>query len=222
MLKELVGFCRFQFYFHGRFVTMVKKSRHLTQLIELNLAMVLMSTSGTLGRYITMPPPVTIWWRCLFAAIFLGLFCWFWRVQLTIRRRRDFSIIFFAALLLGGHWITYFFALQYSSVAIGMLSLFTYPAITSFLEPLILKTRFRVSHILLGILVIVGIYLLAPSLDLKNDYTKGIAFGLLSSVMYSSVFNSGCFRSMMYCLSSPSLILRFVHPLRFMRYKLIR
>lgn len=171
-------------YFHDR-MTSGKKSKHFAQLLELNLAMVLMSTSGSLGRYITMPPPVTIWWRCLLAAVFLGLFCWWWKVQLKIHHKRDFSLIFLGALLLGGHWITYFFALQYSSVAIGMLSLFTYPAFTSFLEPIILKTRFRPSHIILGVLVMLGIYLLAPSMDLQNDYTKGIVFGLISSVMYA-------------------------------------
>lgn len=147
--------------------------------------MLLMSTSGPLGRFIEMPPPVTIWWRCLFAAFFLGLFCWWRSISLKIHHKRDLNIILLGGVFLGGHWITYFFALQYSSVAIGMLSLFTYPAITAFLEPLLLKTKFQLSHILLALLVITGIYFLAPSFNIENDYTKGIAYGLVSSLMYS-------------------------------------
>lgn len=163
----------------------MKKSADISRVIELNLAMVLMSTSGVLGRYITMPPPVTIWWRCLIAAVFLGLFCWWWKVSLRVHNKRDIPALILGGVLLGGHWISYFFALHYSSVAIGMLSLFTYPAFTAILEPLILKTRFRVSHIILGGLAMLGIYFLAPSFDLQDNYTRGIALGLFSSILYS-------------------------------------
>ncbi len=158
---------------------------HINQLLELNFAMVLMSTSGALGRYIVMPPPVTIWWRCFLAALFLGLFCWFWKVKFTIHSQRDAVPIFISAILLGGHWITYFFSLQYSSVAIGMLSLFTYPAMTAFLEPLILKTKFRLSHVFLAILVLTGIYFLAPEFNLQDGNSLGIVFGLLSALLYA-------------------------------------
>lgn len=48
-----------------------------------------------------------------------------------------------AGLFMGIHWVTYFYALQWSNVAIGMLSLFTYPVITAFLEPLFFKTHFK-------------------------------------------------------------------------------
>ena len=34
------------------------KSEHLKHVIELNIAVLLVSTSGLLGRYISMPPPV--------------------------------------------------------------------------------------------------------------------------------------------------------------------
>ena len=60
------------------------------------------------------------------------------------------------------HWVTYFYALQWSNVAIGMLSLFTYPVITALLEPLILKTKFQKHHLILGFIVLIGVYFLAP------------------------------------------------------------
>ncbi|MEM6524801.1 MAG: DMT family transporter [Bacteroidota bacterium] len=163
----------------------MKSNSNVSRIIELNIAMLFMSTSGVLGRFIEMPPPLTIWWRCLLAAVFLGLFCWNQKIDLSIRHKKDLTIVLVGGLFLGGHWVTYFFALQYSSVAIGMLSLFTYPAITAFLEPIILKTRFKMSHILSAIIVIVGIYLLAPNLSLENNYTKGIVLGLLSAFLYS-------------------------------------
>ena len=58
------------------------KNQHLTHIFELNIAVLLISTSGVLGRYISMPPPITIWWRCIFAVFFLGLFVWYKKIDL--------------------------------------------------------------------------------------------------------------------------------------------
>jgi drug/metabolite transporter (DMT)-like permease len=161
------------------------KSNHLTHLIELNIAVLLVSTSGVLGRYISMPPPVTIWWRCVFAAIILGSYCWYKKIDLKITKKRDLATIIVSGLFFGAHWVTYFYALHLSNVAIGMLSLFTYPVVTALLEPLFFKTKLNNKHVLLGFVVLVGIYFLTPEFDLSNNYTKGILFGLVSSVFYA-------------------------------------
>lgn len=132
-----------------------------------------------------MPPPVTIWFRCVFAVIILGAYCWHQKIDLKIYGKRDFKSILLSSLLFGAHWITYFYALQLSNVAIGMLSLFTYPVITALLEPLFFKTTLNKMHILLGIIALVGIYFLAPEFNLESNVTKGVLFGLLSSVFYA-------------------------------------
>ncbi len=161
------------------------KSAHRNHLIELNIAVLLISTSGVLGRYISMPPPITIWWRCLFAAILLGAFCWYKKIDLNISTSRDWKTIIISGLFFGAHWVTYFYALQLSNVAIGMLSLFTYPVITVLLEPIFFKSKLNVKHVLLGIIVLIGIYFLTPEFTLENNYTKGVLFGLISSIFYA-------------------------------------
>ena len=161
------------------------KSAHRYHLIELNIAVLLISTSGVLGRYISMPPPITIWWRCLFAAILLGAFCLYKKIDLNISTSRDWKTIIISGLFFGAHWITYFYALQLSNVAIGMLSLFTYPVITALLEPIFFNSKLNVKHVLLGIIVLIGIYFLTPEFTLENNYTKGVLFGLISSIFYA-------------------------------------
>jgi len=161
------------------------KSQHLKNLIELNVAILLVSTSGVLGRFISMPPPVTIWLRCVIAAIILGAFCWYKKIDLKIASKRDWATIILSGLFFGAHWITYFYALQLSNVAIGMLSLFTYPVTTALLEPLFFKTKLNKKHVLLGIVVLVGVYFLSPEFNLENNVTKGVIFGLISAVFYA-------------------------------------
>ena len=161
------------------------KSQHLKHIAELNIAVLFISTSGVLGRYISIPPPITIWWRCVIAAVLLGAFCWYKKIDLKILHNRDWKSFALSAFFLGAHWITYFYALHLSNVAIGMLSLFTYPVVTTMLEPLFFKTKLNIKHVLLGFVVLIGIYFLTPEFNLNNNYTKGVLFGLASSVFYA-------------------------------------
>lgn len=83
------------------------------------------------------------------------------------------------------HWVTYFFALQWSGVAIGMLSLFTYPIITVFLEPFFFKTKLHSMHLLFGALILIGISFLVPTFDFESKLSKGLLMGVLSAVFYA-------------------------------------
>lgn len=83
------------------------------------------------------------------------------------------------------HWVTYFYSLQLSNVAIALLSLFTYPVITAFLEPLLLKSKFQKNHLLLGILILGGVYFLTPEMDLDNNYFIAVILGLISALFYA-------------------------------------
>jgi drug/metabolite transporter (DMT)-like permease len=161
------------------------KNQHLKHVVEINIAVLLISTSGVLGKFISMPPPLTIWLRCVLAAIFLGIFIWYKKINLKIFNKKDFKTIVISGLFMGAHWVTYFYALQLSNVAIGMLSLFTYPIITALLEPLFFKTKLNTSNVFLGFLVLIGIYFLTPEFNIENNYTQGVIFGLISAVFYS-------------------------------------
>jgi len=146
--------------------------------------MLLISTSGALGRYIDMPVPITIAFRAIFAGIFLFLFCKWKKVSFGIASTDRWAILL-GGVFMGLHWITYFYALKMSNVAIGMLSLFTYPVITSLLEPILLKTKFQKMHLVLGALVLVGIYFLVPDFSLENSYAKAVGMGVLSALFYA-------------------------------------
>ncbi|WMI66314.1 DMT family transporter [Aestuariibaculum sp. YM273] len=161
------------------------KNQHSNHLIQLTLATFFISTSGALGKYIDLPIPVIIWWRCILSGITLFAFCNYKKFNLKLSSKTDITTVIISALLMGGHWITYFFALKLSNVALGMLSLFTFPILTAFLEPLFIKTKFDPFYILLGILVLLGLYILAPEFNLESSQVKGVLFGLLSAVFYA-------------------------------------
>ncbi|WP_199185066.1 DMT family transporter [Aquimarina sp. I32.4] len=162
----------------------MQKKLHVKNLLELNLAMLFIATSGALGRYIDMPVPVIIGFRALMAGVLLFVFCK-WKGVSFRTSSKDRPTIILSGVLMGLHWITYFYALKLSNVAIGMLSIFTYPVITALLEPILLKTKFQKVHLLLALLVLIGIYFLVPDLDFSNSYTKAVLLGILSAICYS-------------------------------------
>jgi len=162
----------------------MQSKQYLKNLIQLNFAVLIISTSGTLGRYIDLPVPMIIFLRAIIGGVFLFLFCRWKKLSFTIQKK-DRKTIFFSGVLMGSHWITYFIALKMSSVAIGMLSVFTYPIITTLLEPIMLNSKFKKSNLLLGLMVLVGIYFLTPEISLENDQFKAIGFGVFSALCYS-------------------------------------
>ncbi len=160
------------------------ETKRFQNLLELNISLLLISTSGPLGRYIDLPVAVIIAFRALIGGILIYLFCRWKGYNFTLKKH-DLRIIITGGVLMLMHWLTYFYALKLSNVSIGMLSLFTFPVITALLEPLLLKTKFQMIHMILGGLVIVGIYFLVPEFDISNNYTKALGFGVFSAVCYA-------------------------------------
>lgn len=146
--------------------------------------MLFISTSGALGRYVQLPVPVTLASRGILAFLLLYLYCRWKGISLRVRAG-DRLPIFFSGVLMCLHWLTYFYALQMSNVALGMLSLFTYPVITAFLEPMILRTKFQKIHVLLGLMVLCGIYFLAPDTNFGNSTTMALLMGIMSAFFYA-------------------------------------
>ena len=160
------------------------KATSTLNIVELGIAILVMSTSGVLGKQIDLPVVLIIWSRCLLGAIALFLIRLIFNNSCHISRS-DRTKMILPTLLMGVHWLAYFYALKLSNVAIGMLTLFTYPLMTSILEPVLLKDRLVKRHLPLTLITLVGIYFLVPNFDMSDDLTMGVLFGLLAALSYA-------------------------------------
>lgn len=154
-------------------------------LSNLILATLFISTSGVLGKYIAMPSEVIIWFRSAFAMIFLYGFCKYEKISINVPNFKHHAPLIISSLFMAVHWVTYFYALKLSNVALGMLSLYTFPVITALLEPVFLKSKFNLTHLVLGLIVLVGVSILTPEFNIESSDVKGILFGLFSAMCYS-------------------------------------
>ncbi|MCI2228642.1 DMT family transporter [Polaribacter sp. MSW13] len=161
------------------------KQTHLKNIFGLTLATLFISTSGVLGKYIAMPTEVIVWFRAFLAMVFLYVFCKYKKISLTIKSSKDYKPFLISGVLMAAHWITYFYALKLSNVALGILSLYTFPIIIALLEPLFLKVKFNPIYILLGLMVLTGLYILTPEFNIESSQVKGILFGVFSAFCYA-------------------------------------
>ncbi|MGI9543336.1 MAG: DMT family transporter [Cyclobacteriaceae bacterium] len=161
------------------------KSTKLYPFLELNLSLILMSTSGILGNVIPLAPALIIFLRCLIGAGLLYVFLIVVGHGLKVNFKKDWNFLIGNGILLSAHWILYFYSLKISGVAVGMLSLFTYPVITTLLEPWFFSGKLSSLNIATALMVIVGIAFIVPDFDLNNQVTLGAAIGIVSAIVYS-------------------------------------
>ncbi|MDZ7661127.1 DMT family transporter [Thiohalophilus sp.] len=123
--------------------------------------------------------------RSLFAVLALWVVLRWQREPLGLQTSRDYSVVLLLGVLLAGHWVTYFHAMQVSSIAVGVIALYTFPVMTVFLEPLFHGERARFFDILSALAVLFGIYLLVPEFSMDDTTTQGVMWGMLSALLFS-------------------------------------
>ena len=82
------------------------KNKSVYNLLELNVAIIFISTSGALGRYIDMSPPLTIAFRALLAGFFILLFCKIKGFSFKVKKE-DRATVIWSGLFMGLHWFHY-------------------------------------------------------------------------------------------------------------------
>ncbi|MFC3852557.1 DMT family transporter [Salinispirillum marinum] len=160
-------------------------SQQRSALWVLHGTVLLMGATGLFSQWIQLPAwDITAYrtWVAVFA-----LFGWvFWRERsIAMAQTKDYAKLALLGLLLGAHWITYFHAMQVAGIAVGMISLYTYPVITVFLEPWIKGTRVDWLDVASACLVLLGIYFLVPEFTLSNTTTQGVVWGVLSAFLFA-------------------------------------
>lgn len=155
-------------------------------LIELHLAVLMFGGTALFSKLIPLSALDITLLRCCVASVVLGLLVKFRRQHLTLASKQDYLVAIGLGVIVSLHWVTYFAAMQLSSVAIGMIAFFTYPVMTVIAEPLLTGHKIKPQDIASGVLVLIGVILLIPEANLGNDTTLGIAIGILSAMLFTT------------------------------------
>ncbi len=154
-------------------------------LFYLHIAVLLFGGTALFSKLIDLSALDITFYRATVATIALFLLLIFQKKQIKLFNIKDYMIAVLLGVVVGIHWITYFAGMQMAGIAIGMIAFFTYPVITVFMEPLFNKSKPKVKDLLSAIVVIFGVYLLIPDVNLGNQVTLGIVTGISSAFFFS-------------------------------------
>ena len=119
----------------------------------------------------------------LLSALILGVVLLF-RKELQKLSLKNTLRFFGVGAIISLHWVSFYGSIKYSNVSVSVTCLSTIGFFTSFFEPLIMRRRIDWMEVLLGLLVVGGIYLI---FNFYPQYKTGIIFGIISA-MLASIF----------------------------------
>ena len=161
-------------------MTPVKRS-----LINLHVTVMLLGGTALFSKLIPLSALDMTFGRSLPAFILLFIFVKLSGESLKLNSLKDYLIGLGLGVIMAVHWVTYFASMQYASVSVGIIALFTFPVITVLLEPFFEKISICRQDIASALVVLVGISLIVPSASLTDDVTLGVLIGVVSAFLYA-------------------------------------
>lgn len=152
--------------------------------IQLHICVFLWGFTAILGKLIQVSELSLVWWRLLFTCISLVLIPGTIRQVSTLSGRTLLQLAGIGSIVML-HWILFYGSIKYSNASVGVSCLATISFFSAFIEPLVMRKPFKWYEILLGLMVIPGMYIIFHFTT--ANYYKGILMGLVSALM-SSIF----------------------------------
>ena len=151
----------------------------LKSYLNLHLIVFIWGFTAILGALISIQADALVWYRMLFAGVFLFLFILFKKQSFRIPIKEFFKLIF-VGLLISVHWIFFFKAIHISNVSIT-LSVFSLGAFfTSILEPIFYGRKVLWYEVFFGLIIIAGLALI---LQVEINYFEGMMYALASIII---------------------------------------
>ena len=156
--------------------------------LKLHFIVFLWGFSAILGKLITISAVEMVWYRSVFAALGMGAVIYFSRGTFKVSRP-DFIKLLGIGAIVSVHWIAFFGSARVSNVSVSLVGFATNSLWTALLEPWFNNTRIKKYELLLGLMVLSGLYIIFSfDFEYKFGLLLGIFAGLTSA--FFPVLNS--------------------------------
>ena len=163
---------------------MVGSKRQLAH-IELHIAVLLFGVAGLFAKLVPAGPVTIVVGRTVFAALALFIGLKLFSVSLRLVSGRVAMLLVVSGIVLAIHWLTFFHAIQLSTVAIGLVGFASFPIFVTFLEPLLGRQKIRPVDIGSAVIVFLGLLLVVPDFSLDDAGTAGLLWAVLSAALFA-------------------------------------
>lgn len=150
----------------------------------LHLIVLIWGFTAILGALISLDAIPLVWYRMSLAVVFIVLY--------FVIKKKSFKVdgvgigkFFLTGVIIALHWIFFFKAIKASNVSVALVTMSTGAFFVSLIEPLFFKRRINKLEIVLGLIVILGLYII---FSFESQYRLGIFYALISSLL-SAIFS---------------------------------
>lgn len=161
-------------------------------LFRLHLIVFLWGFTAILGKLIHANAQILVFYRMLFAAIFLFIFIRIYKKESIKVSKKIFFQLAGIGFAMALHWYCFFYSIKVSNVSIALSCLSLSTLFASILEPIIFKRKIDVSEVVMGVVIVACILMIFKT---EFHFKEGIIYGILCAVFGTvfSVFNGKMF-----------------------------
>ncbi|MFT4576271.1 MAG: drug/metabolite transporter (DMT)-like permease [Polaribacter sp.] len=151
----------------------------LKYFLQLHLVVFIWGFTAILGALISIDAIPLVWYRMLLAVFFIFIYFLIKKKSFAIDKKSLLKFLF-TGIIIALHWITFFKAIKVSNVSIALVTMSTGAFFTSLIEPLFFKRRIKSVELILGVVVIGGLYII---FNFETQYYLGIIYALISAFL---------------------------------------
>lgn len=156
---------------------------------KLHFIVFLWGFTAIIGKELTISTADVVMYRTGLAAIVVGVYMYVKKDPLRFPPKvlLQFAI---TGVVIAAHWFLFFESARISNVSVCLAGMATTTFWTSLIEPLFTKRRVNVVEVLLGLVVIAGLYVI---FSFEIDNVLGLTLAILSAMLSAtfSVLNAG-------------------------------
>jgi len=151
--------------------------------LQLHFAVFLAGFTGVLGRLITLNEGWLVWYRLLISSVTMWIiFSLAKKLQrVSIKDILKLSGIGFLSAL---HWVSFYGSIKYANISVALVCFSATGFFTALFEPFFSKRKINVIEVLLGLIVVAGIYVI---FHFDPKYKTGIILGVACAILLAFV-----------------------------------
>lgn len=154
-------------------------------LLDIHLAVFLFGLAGLFGKFLSIPSTAIVLGRTVYAAATLLLVMLATGKTLRPENKRDLVLFFVLGVVLAVHWAAFFYAIQLSTVAVGLLSFSTFPVFITFMEPFFFNEKLKGFDIVTAVVVTMGLWVMVSDAKIGGHIMLGAVWGTLSGFTFA-------------------------------------
>jgi len=150
---------------------------------QLHIAIFLAGFTGVLGRLISLNEGLLVWYRLLISSVTMWILFSLTK-KLQKIKTRDITRLAVLGFITALHWVGFYGSIKYANISVALVCFSSVGFFTALLEPLFYRKKINAGEVLLGLLVIAGIYII---FHFESRYKTGIIMGMISAVLLAIV-----------------------------------